>query len=206
MTAFNRTHWIGISLALAFTLASPASAQVNRCKDAGGKIIYSDKPCDTGQTGRQIERQRTQAEIYQERDQAYNAEVRKQQRNMAEQQREWEDQSRRAPQYQQAPVVRHSGNDWAQRKALENAATSANSITNSGGKWDGAAQAERARERGEESRRRAAQAPKPTDITNCNGGFCHDNQGGVYHRSGPNFMTGPNGQACHRAGNSWNCN
>ena len=59
MTAFNRTHGIGISLVLAFALASPASAQVNRCKDAGGKIIYSDKPCDTGQTGRQIERQRT---------------------------------------------------------------------------------------------------------------------------------------------------
>ena len=206
MTAFNRTHGIGISLVLAFALASPASAQVNRCKDAGGKIIYSDKPCDTGQTGRQIERQRTQAEIYQERDQAYNAEVRKQQRNMAEQQREWEDQSRRAPQYQQAPVVRHSGNDWAQRKALENAATSATSITNNGGKWDGAAQAARAREREEESRRRAAQAPKPTNITNCGGGFCHDNQGGVYHRVGPDFMTGPNGQACHRAGNFWNCN
>jgi hypothetical protein len=30
----------------------------------------------------------------------------------------------------QAPVVRHSGNDWAARKALENAATSASSITN----------------------------------------------------------------------------
>ena len=206
MTAFNRTDWIGILLTFAFALPSPSDAQVNRCKDASGKTIYSDKPCDTGQTGRQIERQRTQAEIYQERAQAYNAEARKQQRNLAEQQREWEDQSRRAPQYQQAPVVRHSGNDWAQRKALENAATSATSITNNGGKWDGAAQAARAREREEESRRRAAQAPKPTNITNCGGGFCHDNQGGVYHRVGPDFMTGPNGQACHRAGNFWNCN
>lgn len=206
MTAFNRTDWIGILLTLAFALPSPSHAQVYRCKDASGKTIYSDKPCDTGQTGRQIERQRTQAEIYQERAQAYNAEARKQQRNLAEQQREWEDQSRRAPQYQQAPVVRHSGNDWAQRKALENAATSARSITNNGGKWDGAAQAARAREREEESRRRAAQAPKPTNITNCGGGFCHDNQGGVYHRVGPDFMTGPNGQACHRAGDFWNCN
>ena len=74
MTAFNRTHWIGISLALAFALASPSYAQVNRCKDASGKTIYSDKPCDTGQTGRQIERQRTQAEIYQERDQGMRPE------------------------------------------------------------------------------------------------------------------------------------
>jgi hypothetical protein len=206
VTAFNRTHGIGISLVLAFTLASPASAQVNRCKDAGGKIIYSDKPCDTGQTGRQIERQRTQAEIYQERDQAYNAEVRKQQRNMAEQQREWEDQSRRAPQYQQAPVVRHSGNDWAQRKALENAATSAKSIANSGGKWDRAAEAERAREREEESRRRASQDPQPANITNCMKNSCYDDQGGVHNSGGKNFMTGPNGQTCRRSGNFWNCN
>jgi hypothetical protein len=204
--AFNRTHWIGILLALAFALASPTYAQVNRCKDSSGKTIYSDKPCDTGHTGRQIERQRTQAEIYQEREQAYTADVRKQQRNMAEQQREWEEQSRRAPQYQQAPIVRHLGNDWAQRKALENAATSAGSISNSGGKWDRAAEAERAREREEQARRREAQMPKPTGITNCSGGFCHDNQGGVYHRSGPNFMTGPNGQTCHRSGNFWNCN
>lgn len=35
-----------------------------------------------------------------------------------------------------APVVRNSTNDWAARKALENAATSASSITNNGGKFD----------------------------------------------------------------------
>lgn len=206
MTAFNRTHWIGISLALAFTLASPSYAQVNRCKDASGKTIYSDKPCETGHTGRQIERQRTRAEINQEREQAYNAEVRKQQRNMAEQQREWEDQSRRASQYQQLPVVRHSGNDWAQRKALENAATSAKSISNSGGSWDRAAEVERARAREEEARRHADQTPEPAKITNCKRNTCYDDQGGVHNSSGKSFMTGPNGQTCRRSGNFWNCN
>lgn len=35
-----------------------------------------------------------------------------------------------------APVVRNSTKDWAARKALENAATSASSITNNGGKFD----------------------------------------------------------------------
>lgn len=35
-----------------------------------------------------------------------------------------------------APVVRNSTNDWAARKALENAATSASSITNNGGRFD----------------------------------------------------------------------
>ena len=36
----------------------------------------------------------------------------------------------------QAPVVRNSTNDWAARKALENAATAASSITANGGAWD----------------------------------------------------------------------
>ena len=49
-------------------------------------------------------------------------------------------------------------------------------------------------------------APKPTVITSCNDGFCYDNTGGVYHRNGSDFMTGPNGRTCHRVGNMLNCN
>lgn len=201
-------RWMPIASLIALSaLALPASAQVHRCKDATGKLIFSDRPCDAGQAGEQIQRKRSQQEIQQEREQAYNAEARKQQRNAAEQEREWSEQNRRALPPQQAPVVRHSGNDWAQRKALENAATSAGSISNSGGKWDTAAEMQREQERKEAARVRAAQqATTPVNITNCVPGFCYDNQGGVYHRAGPDFMTGPNGRACHRAGNMWNCN
>lgn len=39
-------------------------------------------------------------------------------------------------QEQRTPVIRHSGNDWAARKELENARTSAMSITANGGKFD----------------------------------------------------------------------
>lgn len=197
--------WI-IPIAAAAFLAASANAQVHRCKDASGKTIYSDAPCGAGQTGQMIERQRTEDEIAQEREQAYEAEMLKRQRNMAEQQRELAEQ-RRYP--VQAPVVRHSGNDWAQRKALENAATSSGSITSNGGRWDKSAEARRAQERRDEARLRPTPPPpppQPTAITSCKGGFCNDDQGGVYHRSGPNFMTGPNGQPCHRAGTVWNCN
>lgn len=41
-----------------------------------------------------------------------------------------------AQQLATAPQVQHSGNSFAARKALENAATSASSITNDGGSWD----------------------------------------------------------------------
>lgn len=48
--------------------------------------------------------------------------------------------------------------------------------------------------------------PIPSTITNCAGGFCHDDQGGVYHRQGnSNIMTGPNGGTCIRTGNMVEC-
>lgn len=91
-------------------------------------------------------------------------------------------------------------NDWQSRKDRENAATSASSITNNGGRWDSNAEAARK----EEARRRAAAAPAV--MTHCDPGFCYDNKGGVYHKVGPGVMTGPNGRACHQAGATWNCN
>ena len=57
MTAFNRTDWIGFLLVLAFALTSPAHGQVFRCKDATGKLSFSDRPCDSGQSGALVQRQ-----------------------------------------------------------------------------------------------------------------------------------------------------
>ena len=208
-----------LALTAVFTV-NLAYAQVNRCQDASGKVIYSDKPCASGQRGGQIERAKTQDEIYSERVQAYEAENRKQERALVAQQRQAQQQSGPELLNQQAPVVRHSGNDWATRKALENAATSAGSITNNGGKWDRAAEAERSRVRQEEARRRAAEEeraraaaapkPKPTAITRCYGYNCHDDQGGTYNRAtgDSNLMIGPDGKQCRRIypSQDWQCN
>ena len=49
MSNFNYIRWLGMSLVLA--LASPGYAQVHRCKDASGKLSFSDRPCDSGQSG-----------------------------------------------------------------------------------------------------------------------------------------------------------
>ena len=62
-----------LALTAVFTV-NLAYAQVNRCQDASGKVIYSDKPCASGHRGGQIERAKTQDEIYSERIQAYEAE------------------------------------------------------------------------------------------------------------------------------------
>lgn len=189
-------------LALILLMAAPlAQAQVFKCAAPGGRVVYSDSPCIAGTAGGQIERERTYQEKLQERQIAYEAELLKQERRMAQQQREWAEQDR-AMQYPSAPVAR-PGNDWQSRKDRENARTAASSITRNGGRWDEAGEAQRR----EDARARARfNPPRPSNITNCNDGFCTDNQGGTYHRSGQDFMTGPNGQACHRAGNMWNCN
>ncbi len=194
-------------------LSLPASAQVHKCKDASGKTIYTDAPCASTQKGELIERRRTHTEIYQERMEAAQAENRKQERRLAEQDQERQEQWRRQLATSQQPTQpRHKG--YAERLAERNAGVSAGSITNSGGKWDQAAererdrrkQAQRDREHRDAAHMPAPNTPQPTNITRCDSGFCHDNTGGVYHRVGPDFMTSPNGRSCHRNGDIWNCN
>lgn len=198
-------RWMPAAALIALSaMALPVTAQVHKCKDAYGRTTYADAPCAAGQSGGLLERRRSQSDIYRERMQAVEAEDRKQIQRTAEQEREWETSSQRAIQPLTAPVMRHSSNDWARRKELANAATSASSITRNNGRWDEAAEAQRASERRERAAQQARSNP-PTQITNCTDAFCTDEKGGVYHRTLPNFMTGPNGQACHRAGDMWNC-
>lgn len=184
-----------------------ASAQVHRCKDSTGKLMFSDRPCDIGQSGEQIIRKPSPAEIRREREQAFQAEARKQDQRLAEQEREWRQSQGKA---QMAPMPLPAGqqpkDDWQARKDRENAQTSASSITNNKGRFDAKAEAEREAQRKEEARRRAAQQSPPSTITHCVPGFCYDNNGGVYHKAGPDVMTGPNGRTCFKAGPNWNCN
>ena len=198
----NRRLVATLAFATAF-LVNFAHAQVHRCQDASGKLVYSDKPCAAGQQGVQIERQRTREEIFQEREAAYNAEMRKQQRNMVERQQE-QMERQRAMRNMPAAAPRDPGADWAARKARENAATSAGSITNSGGQWDRAAEAERDRVRQEEARRR----PTPPVMTGCYGSHCTDSAGNTYYPS-PGLkdqMTRSDGKTCNRNGAVWDCN
>jgi len=198
--------------------ATAASAQVHRCKDPSGKLIFSDRPCEAGQTGEMIQRKRTQQEILQEREQAYSAEARKQNQRLVEQERELAEQQRRSLQQPALNVAPQPGNDWAARKARENAATAAGSITNNGGKWDRAAEAQREQDRRDEARRRALAAaeeerrnPKPATMSYCHGMNCTDAAGNQYSQipGMPNQMNRSDGKTCIRAPgntNNWNCN
>lgn len=198
-------RWIPAAATIAFAAWTlPTLAQVHKCKDPIGRTIYSDAPCTVGQSGGLLERRRTHDEIYEERMQAADAENRKQMRRLAEQEREWAAQSQYAPHSRPSPIGMDARDDWAMRKKRANAAASDSSITKNGSSWDNSEATRRARAERQANRR--AVLPPPTNLNHCSGGFCSDNQGGQYHRISPDLMTGPNGQACHRTGNMWNCN
>lgn len=193
---------IGIGLA-----ALGAQAQVHRCKDAAtGKLVFSDRPCDVGQMGGQIQRKRTDDEIYEERVQAFEAEERKQLRREAEQERAVPQRQRQAFDAQPAPAERHIGNDWQARKDRENSRTSASSIMNNGGRWDANAQAERAAKHREELLKREPEPiPQPEEfvVKGCNAKGCVDTRGGTY--TGGAFLRRNDGRQCSRAGNRIVC-
>lgn len=191
-------HWKNIAVACIGLASLCAQAQVHRCKDAAtGKLMFSDRPCDVGQMGGQVLRKRTDDEIYEERVRAYEAEERKQQRREAEQERAMAQPQPGSP--AAVPQVGQRQETWQERKDRENAAVSARSITRNGGKWDEAAQAERAKARAQkEGPRFSAQ------IINCGGGFCQDQFGNNYSATGTALIR-QDGMACQQNGTMVNC-
>lgn len=201
-------------LALA-TACCSAVAQVYRCPDkATGKLTYSDAPCSDGQ---QIVRQRTpeerlldaeRADLARQRTQLSNerAAVQQQQRDLASQPRHSGPSQpaidpflcRKAEREVNVASNTQTGSPADKRRRM-NAAIIA--MNNACGK-----NTELIQEPSRTVVTGSPVAPRPTSMTHCNEGFCYDNAGGVYHRNGPDFMTGPDGKTCHRAGPNWICN
>lgn len=184
--------WKTVAIACLGFAAVAAQAQVHRCKDGAGKVIFSDSPCSPGQTGEQIEGKRTRDEILGDRKNAHEAESRAKDRRLAEQ-------DDRPRQQHSQTETQQLANDWQARKDRENAATSAASITANGGRWDERAEAER------RAVARQSAAVVPVVIVRCVPGICYDNKGGAYYEAGPGMLRGPNGNTCHKAGTAWNC-
>lgn len=206
-------RWISVIACLAFAGMSLAvNAQVHRCKDAAGKTIYSDAPCASNQTGQLIERQKSREEILQERLQAAESNERKYRAQDAERNRQMFEQQRQTRSVNTAPAQQNLASSRAcqeAQKELEFVAKIRTVPQDEKRLRTNAAIAKVNASCG--SKTELMQEPpkvivRPSNITHCDPGFCYDNQGGVYHKAGPDFMTGPNGRTCHRAGDMWNCN
>ncbi|MCT9811926.1 DUF4124 domain-containing protein [Acidovorax sp. Be4] len=211
-------HWIPVAALLAISsLALPVTAQVHKCKDASGKTIYADAPCAADQSGGLIERKRTQGEIDEERMQAAEANERKYRAQAARQEAQAfeQQQQRQAIPAGGQPVVQDKSSSPECKEATKELefVSSIRTVTQDEKRMrTNAAIAQVNAHCGsntqlmqEPAKVIVRPAPHPVNITHCNTGFCYDDRGGVYNRSG-NFMTGPSGRSCHCAGTTWNCN
>lgn len=193
----------------------PVNAQVHRCTDATGKIIYSDAPCAQNQTGKMIEPQKSREQILEERQQAAEAKQRKYQAQTLEH----NSQVAEPPRQSAAQHTKSEPQNLALSRECREAKKELEFVSS----------IRTLSEREERLRTNAAitnvnascgthteliqeppnvivQPNYPSNITHCDTSFCYDNQGGVYHKAGPDVITGPNGRTCHRAGDTWNCN
>ncbi len=207
-----------VAMLVALVVFAPATfAQVHKCKDAAGKTIYTDAPCTAGQSGGMIERQRTQSEIYQERIQAAEANERKYRSQAATRDALMLEQQQRqalAPAGGQVVVQdKASSRECKEAQKELEFVSSIRTIPQDEKRMRTNAAIARVNASCGSNTQLMQEPPKvivrphrATNITNCNSGFCYDDRGGVYHRSGADFMTGPNGRTCHRAGAMWNCN
>ncbi|MEJ5148950.1 DUF4124 domain-containing protein [Comamonas sp. MYb396] len=177
-----------VFLACGLLIAGVAQAQIYKCKDENGRLLLSDKPC-----GDLLVRKKSLQENYNDDVQAYEANLDKQERRDREERRAQAAQMAE-PRYQQLPSVpQHKGyeENLAERNAsVKSTLTTKGSLTRE--------------EKAAIARERIKSTP-PTEITSCNGWTCTDNQGGTYHQVNKDYMTGPNGKACHRSGAFWNC-
>lgn len=108
-------RWMPVAALTTFAfLAVPASAQVHRCKDASGKLTYSDQPCVAGQSGGVIERQKSREQILEERLQAAEANERKYRAQDAERERQMFEQRQ---QQRRQPAPSHSAQAATQDKS-----------------------------------------------------------------------------------------
>ena len=211
-------RFMPVAMLVALVVFAPAtSAQVHKCKDAAGKTIYTDAPCTAGQSGGMIERQRTQSEIYRERMQAEEANERKYRSQAATRDAQMLEQQQRqasAPAGGQVVVQdKASSRECKEAQKELEFVSSIRTIPQDEKRMRTNAAIARVNASCGSNTQLMQEPPKvivrphrATNITNCNSGFCYDDRGGVYHRSGADFMTGPNGRTCHRAGAMWNCN
>lgn len=183
----------------ALIYCASVNAQVFKCKDAQGRVMYSDMGCSSMQQGHMIEREKTIEQKYQERVQAYRAQQEKHERKLREQERDMQEREAQAMREAYAPPPqRHKG--YAER--LQERNDSVRSVF--APPKPSATQGSSSRSSG--TTMSAPPPPSPSVITHCGGGFCYDNMGGVYHQHGNGTtMTGPSGSTCFQTGAMVNC-
>ena len=190
-------------LTLAMGFIPSAHSQVFKCTGPDGRMVYIDRPCSGKTSGEMLLRERTLEEKLQEREEAYIAEMRKQERRAIEQEREIAEEQRR---YRNELRATQERQYQPQHKGYEERLHERNASVQSTFRPPPRPAKNRTPNQANDDFT-PQKTPAPSQITHCAGGFCHDNMGGVYHQHGPNAttMTGPNGGTCIQTGPSVQC-
>lgn len=170
-------------------MASGVNAQVHRCKDSSGQLMFSDRPCSSGQAGGLIEARKSDRAIYEERVRAFEAEAKKQDRYAAER----ENELRRQSSQSQYPLPMQSQRKgFAERLAERNSAVQSNLIPS-----PGRPQGNQRYEPPEVLPVLPPKSPSMNGRIECSYGVCKDRSGNRYEPDGfGNFKDKTTGNRC----------
>lgn len=173
-------RWNTIAMACLGLAALSAGAQVHRCKQPDGKMVYSDQPCTRSQTGGVILPDPSVREVA------------------------WEQARNRAQGAGTANSVpcRKAREEMALLVGLRTVSPEEKRIRMQGQETRVAA-ACGAEPPGANPPPVAGKAPAasgPVVFVYCEAGLCHDNKGGIHMKSGPDFVDAATGKTCSRVG------
>ena len=105
-------------------VSTTATGQVYKCKDASGRVTYSNMGCQTSHSGQAIMRERTFQEKMREREDAYEAETLKQERRRIKAEQQSIEDAAFAQEHARQAAVANSGSSYSQRLQQRNAGVS----------------------------------------------------------------------------------
>ena len=200
-----------MGIALCAVVISTAQAQVHRCTNAAGQSIYTDAPCAEGQTSKLVERQKSAAEIAQDRANADAATDRKCRAQAAERAQQDAPPSSPSQASTQTPLAATPACKNAQ-KEME-FVSSIRTLSQDEKRMRTNAAIANVNAACGTNTPLMQEPPKvivkanPV-ITHCDGGFCYDDAGAVYKKNNADSITAGDGRVCTKSAGSaasWRC-
>ncbi|MCZ8091921.1 MAG: DUF4124 domain-containing protein [Acidovorax sp.] len=200
-----------MGIAICAVVISTAQAQVHRCTNAAGHSVYTDAPCAEGQTSKLVERQKSAAEIAQERANADAATDRKYRAQAAERAQQDAPPSSPSQASTQTPLAATPACKNAQ-KEME-FVSSIRTLSQDEKRMRTNAAIANVNAACGTNTPLMQEPPKvivkanPV-ITHCDGGFCYDDAGAVYKKNNADSITAGDGRVCTKSAGSaasWRC-
>ncbi len=200
-----------MGIAICAVVISTAQAQVHRCTNAAGHSIYTDAPCAEGQTSKLVERQKSAAEIAQDRANADAATDRKYRAQAAE--RAQQDAPPSSPGQTSTPTPLAATPACKSAQKEMEFVSSIRTLSPDEKRMRTNAAIANVNAACGTNTPLMQEPPKvivkanPV-ITHCDSGFCYDDAGAVYKKNNADSITAGDGRVCTKSAGSaasWRC-